>query len=115
MALLVHFLLLAILGTCTCVLPTIELPTPGARSQVITYPESFLLKGGPYYWETNGKYIATDTFYNNYPVYVGPMGKKVVYSVYFRKSGVWVLDYNEVDEEQSGDVASMKTLFSDKI
>ena len=122
MALLAHFLLLAILGACTCV-DLMEVPDSADAGRfrrdnpngAIIYPESFMLATGPY--GSSGKYTATGQLYNGYPIYNGP-GTSTYWKIYLRSSGPaagkWVLNGN-VHENWHGTVAYMDTLFSPKV
>ena len=121
MALLVQFLLLAILGTCICEqMPEMEMeawpkrvnlgrhiiahaqgPTAGTIA-----PTYITLTGHVY--DIDGDYKATDQRYNGYPVYRKSDGTP--WSVYLRHPtsaiGVeWVADWNEVDDKYPGTAA----------
>ena len=119
MALLVQFLLLAILGTCICEqMPEMEIETQPERVNLGRHgmahaqgptagtiaPTHITLTGHVY--TVDGDYTATDQRYNGYPVYKKSDGTG--WSVYYRnqRSAIqWVADSNEVDGTYSGTVA----------
>lgn len=124
MAQLVHFLLLAAVGTCYCA-ALMEMPMPeGGRLRrapednwPAIYPSGFYLQGGVYASKTNGFWATTGEIYNDRPVYKG--GNNDALSVYYRVSGgatdMWVLDFNDVSEEWEGTVAIQSTLFASEV
>ena len=115
MALLVQFLLLAILGTCICEqMPEMEMETWPERVNLETHgmahaqgptagtiaPYSIVLTGHAY--DIDGVYVATDQRFNGYPVYEKPGSS--YYKVYYRipEYKQWVADRDEVGAEWSG-------------
>ena len=57
----------------------------------------------------NGVYTADGT-YNDHPIY-----KYSYWSIYYRVSGYWVLDFNDVSEDWDGTVATQNTLFASNV
>ena len=56
------------------------------------FPETVYMIGTPY--GSSGRYVITDTIYNDLPVYKKP---GTTFSLYFRKVG-WVIDWNDISE-----------------
>ena len=69
------------------------------------YPVSITTVGGVYASLSNGVYTADGT-YNDHPIY-----KNGDWSIYYRISGYWVLDFNNVNEEWDGTVAIQTALY----
>ena len=63
----------------------------------LVYPENIFLVGMVY--DIDGRYTATDTMYNGYPIYQKP--GDTTWSVYYRKENLWVADFNAVDDQWS--------------
>jgi len=63
------------------------------------------LDGAPYGFRTNGIYYPTDEAFSGATVYQRRDQYDRTWSLYRRRSGRWVLDYNEVENRWSGTVA----------
>ena len=73
------------------------------------YPESITTIGGVYASYYNGLFTANGT-YNNRPVY-----KNGGWSIYYRVSGYWALDFYDVSEDWDGTVAIQNELFASTV
>lgn len=120
MAQLLCTLLFTIIGAYTCAAVT-EMPEPGDVQRMrrsatenwpSVFPDSIVLIGGVYRDRANGVYKVQGV-YNDRPIYKG--GRNNAWSVYYRKAGYWVLDFNDVSEKWSGTVAIQKTLFASEV
>ena len=113
------FLLFTIIGAYTWQCMALPVPLDGIRIQQGgpeaawpgVYPESIVVIGGTYAGSSNGVYTADGT-YNDRPVYKLENGG---WSIYYRKSGYWVTDFNAVSEDWDGTVGIQKTLFPSEV
>jgi len=61
--------------------------------------------GLPYRYHTQGVYSTSTQTFNGAPVYVHTDSGNLQWSLYRRGNGMWVIDYNDVDNRWSGTVA----------
>ena len=65
------------------------------------YPESFVTIGGTYGDANSLLVFKADGVYNGHPIY---KSKSQGWTIYYRKAGYWVRDFNAVGEEWAGTV-----------
>lgn len=111
------FLLFIIIGAYTWQCMALPVPLDDIRIQKGgpegawpgVYPQTIVVIGGTYASSSNGVYTADGT-YNNRPIY-----KKGRWSIYYRKAGYWVTDFNAVSEDWKGTVGIQNTLFPSNV
>ena len=107
------FLLFVIIGTYAWQCTALPVPLDGMQqggpegAWPRVYPQTIVVIGGTYASSSNGVYTADGT-YNNRPIYKLKNGR---WSIYYRKAGYWVTDFNAVSEDWDGTVGIQSTLF----
>ena len=119
MAVLRVLLLFAMIGAYTCMeLKEMPIPAEGGRVRRApednwpgVFPESIVTIGGVYASRANGVYTSDGSEkYNDRPIY-----RNGGWSIYYRESGYWVLDFNDVSEEWDGTVAIQNSLYESTV
>ena len=101
MALLLHFLFLAILGAC-CAEDAGRSRRAASDWPAGIFPNSLYVSTDvSKYSETLGNYSFNDAMYNGYPVYNGGVDNNEWF-LYRRDSGIWYLVYKQISENTVG-------------